>query len=67
MDWGDLEDEDLLSTQGPFLFHVGGSESARTVEPGLPLGPVGASGSVVTLGVPMGYRWMGGDGSATAP
>ena len=39
----------------------------RTVEPGLPLGPVGAGGSAVTLGVPVGDRWMGGDGSVATP
>ena len=37
------------------------------VEPGLPLGLVGAGGSAVTVGVPAGDRWMGGDGSAVAP
>ena len=67
MDWGDLENEDLLSTQGPFPFHAEGSESTRTVEPGLPLGPVGAGGSTATLGVPVEDRWMGGDGSMVVP
>ena len=60
VDWGDLEDEDSLSTQGPFSFNVEGSESTRTVEPGLPLGPVGAGGSGVTVGVPAEDRWTGG-------
>jgi len=67
VDWGDLEDEDSLSTQGPFPFHTGGSESTGTVEPGLPLGLVGAGGSTVTLGVPTEDRWTGGDGSETVP
>ena len=58
VDWGDLVDEDSLPTQGPFPFHVEGSEFARTVEPGPPLGPVGTGGSAVTLGVPAGDRWM---------
>ena len=63
MDWGDLVDEGSLPTQGPFPFHAGGSESIGTVEPGLPLGPVGAGGSAVTVGVLVEDRWMGGDGS----
>ena len=67
MDWGDLEDEDSLSMQGPFLFHVEGSESARTVESGLPMGQVGAGESAVTVEVSTGDRWIGGDGSAAAP
>ena len=37
------------------------------MEPGLPLGLVGAGGSTVTLGVPVEDRWMGGDGSETIP
>ncbi|XP_066361051.1 uncharacterized protein [Miscanthus floridulus] len=36
------------------------------VEPGLPLGLVGAGGSAVTLGVPAEDRWMGGDRSTAA-
>ena len=40
---------------------------ARTEEPGLPLGSVGAGGSSVTLGVPAEDRWMGGDESMAAP
>ena len=67
MDWGDLVDEDSLPTQGPFPFHAEGSESAGTVEPGLPLGPVGAGGSTVTVGVAAEDRWMGGVRSETAP
>ena len=50
VNWGDLEDEGLLSTQGPFPFHAGGSESTGTVEPGLPLGPAGARGSTALWG-----------------
>ena len=39
VDWGILEDEDTLisarpSVQGPFPFHVEGSESVRSVEAG---------------------------------
>ena len=60
MDWGDLVNEDSLPPQGPFPFHVEGSKSAGTVELGLPLGPVGAGGSAVTIGVPAEDRWMGG-------
>jgi hypothetical protein len=67
VDWGDLVNEDLLPTQGPFPFHAEGSESVGTVEPGLPLGPVGAGGSVVTVGVAAEDRWMGGDGSEAVP
>ena len=67
MDWGDLVDEDSLPTQGPFPFHAEGSESVGTVEPGLPLGPVGAGGSGVTVGVPMEDRWTGGDKSEAVP
>ena len=29
VNWGDLEDEDSLPTQGPFPFHVGGEASPR--------------------------------------
>jgi len=72
VDWGVLEDEDSLSgtqlsTQGPFPFHVGGSESMRLAELGPSLGPVGAGGSAATLGVPAEDRWMGGGGSAATP
>ena len=43
-EWGDLESEDTLtgipsSMQGPFLFHVGGSESVRTAAAGRIVGP----------------------------
>ena len=65
-----LEGEDPLTgthlfVQGPFPFHVGGSESARTVEPGLPLGPVGAGGGSVDgrgqiRGRPRGVDGRGG-------
>ena len=58
MDLGDLGDEDSLSTQGPFPFHTEGSESTRMVEPGLPLGPMGAGGSAVNLRVLAGDRWL---------
>ena len=67
MDWGDLVNEDSLPMQGPFLFHVEGSKSAGAVEPGPPLGPVGAGGSAATLGVPVEDRWIGGVGSETIP
>ena len=67
MDWGDLVDEDSLPMQGPFSFHVKGGESTGMVEPGLPLGPVGAGGSTITVGVPMEDRWMGGDGFEAVP
>ena len=67
VDWGDLVDEDSLPMQGPFPFHVEGSESARTVEPGLPLEPVGAGGAAVTVVVLARDRWMGGDGSEAIP
>ena len=64
MDWDVLEGEDSLtgtqlSTQGPFPFHVGGSESTRPAEPGPSLGLVGAGGSAATPGVPAEDRWMG--------
>ena len=67
MDWGDLVDEDSLPPQGPFPFHAEGSESAGTVEPGLPLGPGGAGGSAVTVGVAAEDRWTGADESETVP
>ena len=44
-----------------------GSESTGTVEPGLPLGPAGAGGSIVTREVPAVDQWMGGDGSEAIP
>ena len=64
VDWDVLEGEDSLtgtqlSTQGPFPFHVGGSESVRPVEPGPSLGQVGAGGSAATPGVSVEDRWMG--------
>ena len=72
MDWDVLEGEDSLtgtqlSTQGPFPFHMGGSESVRPVEPGPSLGLVGAGGSAATPGVLVEDRWMGGGRSASAP
>ena len=67
MDWGDLVDEDSLPPQGPFPFHTEGSESVGTVEPSSPLGPMGAGGSVVTLGVPVEDWWTGGVRSETIP
>ena len=62
VDWGVLEDEDVLtsahpSVQGPFPFHTEGSESVRSV---------GAGESVASHGVPAKDRWMGGGGPATA-
>ena len=75
VDWDVLEAEDSLtgtqlSTQGPFPFHAGGSESVRPAEAGQTIGPssgpVGAGGSTATPGVPAEDRWMGGGGS-TAP
>ena len=54
------------SMQGPFPFHVGGSESVRPVETGqtigLSSGPVGADGSAAAPGVPVERG-----GSTTAP
>ena len=60
VDWGILEDEDTLisarpSVQGPFPFHVEGSESVRSVE---------AGESAALHGVPAEDRWMGESGSA---
>ena len=75
-DWDVLEGKDSqtgtqLSMQGPFPFHVGGSESVRPAEAGqiigLSSGPVGAGGSTATPGVLVKDRWMGGGGSAAAP
>ena len=62
VDWGVLEDEDTLtsahpSVQGPFPFHVEGSESVRSVE---------AGESAASHGVPTEDRWLGESGSATA-
>ena len=62
MDWGVLEDEDTLtsahpSVQGPFPFHMEGSESVRSVE---------AGESATWHGVPAEDRWMGESESATA-
>ena len=76
MEWDVLEGEDSLmgtqlSMQGPFPFHVGGSESVRPTEADQiispSLGPVGAEGSAATPRVPVEDRWMGGGGSAAAP
>ena len=55
VDWGVLEDEDMLtsahpSVQGPFPFHVEGSELVRSVE---------AGESAASHGVPAEDRWMG--------
>ena len=69
MDWDVLEGEDSLtgtqlSMQGPFPFHMGGSESVRPVEAGQTIGPssrpVGAGGSAASLRVPVEDRWMRG-------
>ena len=62
VDWGILEDEDTLtsahpSMQGPFLFHMEGSESVRSVE---------AGESAALHGVSAEDRWMGESGSAAA-
>ena len=59
VDWGLLEDEDTLtsarpSVQGPFPFHVEGSESVRSVE---------AGESAASHGVLAEDRWMGESGS----
>ena len=68
VDWDVLEGEDSLtgtqlSTHGPFLFHMGGSESVRPIEVGQIIGPslgmVGAGGSTAIPGVPAEDRWMG--------
>ena len=67
VDWGDLVNEDSLPTQGPFPFHAEGSESMGAVEPGPPLGPMGAGGSAATVGVSAEDRWMGGVRSETVP
>ena len=62
VDWGVLEDEDTLtsahpSMQGPFPFHMEGSESVRSVE----AGESAASHSVLAED-----RWMGESGSTSA-
>ena len=76
MDWDVLEGEDSLtgtqlSTQGPFPFHAGGSESVRPAEAGRTIGPssgpVGAGGSAASPRVPVEDRWMGGGRSTPAP
>ena len=70
-EWDDLESEDTLtgihsSLQGPFPFHVEGSESMRTVEAGRTIGPsseqVGAGGSTAVPEV-----LVEGSGPATMP
>ena len=67
--WDDLESEDKLigihlSLQGPFPFHVGGSESVRRAETGRTVGPsieqVGVGGSAASPEVP-------GRGAAATP
>ena len=55
VDWGVLEDEDMLtsghpSVQGPFPFHAEGSRLMRSVE---------ADESAASHGVPAEDRWMG--------
>ena len=71
VEWDVLEGEDMLigthsSMQGPFPFHVGGSESVRSAETGQTIGPssgpVGADGSTAVLGV-----LVEGGGSTAAP
>ena len=62
VDWDVLEDEDMLtsghpSVQGPFPFHMKGSESVRSVE---------AGGSAALHGVPAEDRWMKESGPAAA-
>ena len=62
VDWGILEDKDTLtsdrpSMQGPFPFHVEGSESVRSVE---------ARESTASHGVSAKDRWMGEGGPAAA-
>ena len=64
VDWGVLEDEDMLtsahpSVQGPFPFHVEGSESVRSAE---------AGESAASHGMSLEDRWMGeGRPAATDP
>ena len=84
VEWDVLEGEDSLigthsSTQGPFPFHVGGSESVRPVEIGQTISPssglVGAGRSAVMLRVPVEgdsstvvpHELMGAGGSAATP
>ena len=71
MEWDVLGGEDMLigtpsSMQGPFLFHMGGSESVWPAETGqtigLSLGPVGAGASATVPRVP-----MEGGGSLATP
>jgi len=62
VDWGVLEDEDMLtsghpSVQGPFPFHAEGSESMRSVE---------AGESAASHGVPAEDRWVEESGPAAA-
>ena len=62
VDWDVLEDEDTLtsghpSVQGPFPFHVEGSESMRSVE---------AGESAASHGVPVEDRWVEESGPAAA-
>jgi len=72
VEWDVLEGEDMLigthsSMQGPFPFHVGGSESVRSAEMGqtigLSSGPVGAGGSAAAPRVPV----EGGGSTAMPP
>ena len=76
MDWDVLKGKDSLtgtqlSMQGPFPFHMGGSESVRPAEAGQTIGPssrlAGVGGSAAAPGVPAEDRWMGGGGSAASP
>ena len=84
MGWDVLEGEDSLigthsSTQGPFLFYVGGSESIRSAKTGRTIGlssePVGAGGSTAVTEVSaegggptaVPQESAGSGGSATAP
>lgn len=58
--------------QGPFPFHMGGSESVRPAEVGPSLGPVRGGGgpvlrSAATPRVPAEDQWMGGGRSTTVP
>ena len=71
MEWDVLEGEDTLtgthlSTQGPFPFHVGGSESVRPTKMSqtisLSSGLVGVGGSAAAPGVP-----VEGGGSTAVP
>ena len=57
--------------QGPFPFHVEGSESVRSAEVGQTSGPspgpAGAGGSAASRGVLVEDWWMGEGGPTTAP